>query len=69
MNMNIFVKDFLASIDRNDQILSLKLDDDELYRVSDFQICRIATSYLRILCNFTILNEYENFCQTFLDFY
>ena len=30
MNMKIFVKDFLASIDRNDFIFGLKLDSGEL---------------------------------------
>ena len=64
-----FVKDFLASIDRNDLIFCLQLDNGELYRVSDFQICRAATSCLPILWNFTIQNVHENFGQRFPGFH
>lgn len=44
VNINSFVKVFLAPSDMNNLIFGLKLDIVELYRVRDFQICRAATS-------------------------
>ena len=67
--MKIFIKDFLAPVDRNDLIFGLKLDDGELYRVSNFQIFRAATSCLLILWNFTTSNENEIFWHSFLGLY
>jgi len=44
VNMTSFVKVFLAPSDRNGLIFGLKLDIVELYRLSDFQSYRAATS-------------------------
>ena len=45
VNMTSFVKVFLAPSDMNGLIFGLKLDIVELYRLSDFQSYRAATSW------------------------
>ena len=60
------VKDFSATTEGNDLIFGMELYMDELYRVSDFQICRTATSCLPKL---GLLFVHNFFCQRFLSFY